>query len=202
VEEDPGTDENSAAMRPQSGLRRLYRAATATRRRLVIGVTVVLVLIGVVVGVVVSQGGGGETEHARTALFTEIGLGDFAKSRGRPVYWVGPEPGVDYQITIAPDGKLFLVYLPAGSQTGPGKTYLSVGTYPSANAYASTAGLAGRNGFVALKTSGGIAAVYSPTRPTNIFVAYPGVPYQIELFDPDVDRARKLVTTGQVIPVP
>ena len=44
-------------------------------------------------------------------------------------------------------------------------------------------------------------AVYRPSAVTNVYLAYPGVNYQVEVFDPAPERARRLVASGKVTPV-
>ena len=142
------------------------------------------------------------SKNPTTVTLTADGLGAFAKTRGRPVYWLGPKLGADYQVTTTPDGRVYVLYVPASSQPSKKAQYLSVGTYPLKNAYAATLKAASKKGLVALKAGGGIAAVYATTRPTNVFVAFPGVDYQIELFDPNADQAHKFVVAHNVVPVP
>jgi hypothetical protein len=44
-------------------------------------------------------------------------------------------------------------------------------------------------------------AVYEASHPTNVYVAYPGSNLQIEVFDPNPEHARALITSGDVKPV-
>jgi hypothetical protein len=118
------------------------------------------------------------------------------------MYWVGPLPSFVYELTASSDGRIFLVYLPAHSKPIPGAPYLSVGTYPLADAFAATQRTAGKKGFVQVKAGNGVAAVYLRTRPTNIYLAFPGVAYQVELFDRSPAVARALVVHHLVVPVP
>jgi hypothetical protein len=95
---------------------------------------------GVVAGVVGQTGSGGAKRGNTMApkpgntlvLLSESGLETLANSLDRPIYWVGPQPRVAYELTSAPDGRIFLRYLPAGSKAGGAGRYLSVGTYPFA----------------------------------------------------------------------
>ena len=41
----------------------------------------------------------------------------------------------------------------------------------------------------------------SRTRPTSVYLAYPGSRVQVEVFDPSAREARRLVASGQVQPV-
>jgi hypothetical protein len=47
---------------------------------------------------------------------------------------------------------------------------------------------------------GGIAA-YAKKSATNVYVAYPGVNVQIEVYDPSARLTPNLVASGQIVPV-
>jgi hypothetical protein len=51
---------------------------------------------------------------------------------------------------------------------------------------------------VRIPLAGGAVAVYSKTKPTNVYLAFPGVPEQIEVFDPAASVARRLVAQAKV----
>jgi hypothetical protein len=197
----------------QSRLRRLYRAATATRRGRLVTAAAALAVTGGVVVVVVSQtGGDGAKPRPLTkvapkrgntvVLLSEHGLETLANTLGHPIYWVGPRPRVVYELTSAPDGRIFLRYLPAGSKAGAKGAYLSVGTYPFAGAFAATVRAARRKGLARVKVGAGVAAVYARGRPTNVYVAFRGADYQIELFDAKPGAARRIAAERRVVPVP
>ena len=120
---------------------------------------------------------------------------------GRPVYWVGPERGVTYEFTETADRRVYVRYLPAGVSAGSPKSFLTVGTYPEANAFAVTSAAARRTGSVRLPVGGGGVAFYSASRPTNVYLAFPGSAAQIEIFDPAADGLHKLVAAGSIRPV-
>jgi hypothetical protein len=44
-------------------------------------------------------------------------------------------------------------------------------------------------------------AVVKPERPQNVYVVYPGRPYQVEVYAPSADQARQLVFGGAVRPI-
>lgn len=48
---------------------------------------------------------------------------------------------------------------------------------------------------------GGGVAFYARTRPTNVYVAYPGTDVQIEVYDRSAGRAHRLVAAGRIVPV-
>jgi hypothetical protein len=127
------------------------------------------------------------------------GLKALAHSLGRPVYWVGPQPRTTYQVTQTPDGDVYLRYLPRG--LGAGEPPLTVGTYPVSNAFAVTQRIAEEKGSVRIPIAGKGLAVYRPSDVSSVYLAYPGVNYQVEVYDPGPERARRLVASGRVTPV-
>ena len=118
---------------------------------------------------------------------------------GHPVYWAGPRAGMRYELTEAAAGRLYVRYLPVHVQAGdPRARFLTIGTYPVQNAYAQVQAASRRPGAVVFHLAGGTIAVYNRTRPTNVYLATPGSPVQVEVYDPDARAARKLVLEEQV----
>jgi hypothetical protein len=128
-------------------------------------------------------------------------LKKLAAARGRPIYWAGTRGGTTYELTNVPGGRIFIRYLPRGVQVGATKPYLTVATYPLARAFADTRAAANRSNAVKVPIKGGIA-FYTKARPTSVYVAFPGVDEQMEVFHPSARSARALVTSGRIRPVP
>ena len=70
-----------------------------------------------------------------------------------------------------------------------------------ANAYKVLQGLGKNPGENEFSAPHGGFAVYSTAQPSNVYLAYPGSNVQIEVYDPSPQRARKLITSGQVAAV-
>jgi hypothetical protein len=119
---------------------------------------------------------------------------------GRPVYWAGAAPGSKYELTRTPDGRVYVRYLPAGVRIGVARPYLTVATYPLKDAFATTREAAKEAGAVTIAIAGGIA-FSKPARPTSVYLAFPGIDEQIEVFDPSAQRAHGLVVSGRIRPV-
>ena len=124
-----------------------------------------------------------------------------AGSSASPVYWAGPRQGSTYELTKTADGRAFIRYLPRGVAVGTDKPYLTIGTYPVAGAFTVANTLARRSGSVKLRIGGGAVAFYDPSSPSNVYFAYPGSSYRVEVYDPSPAEARRLVSSGQVVPV-
>jgi hypothetical protein len=138
---------------------------------------------------------------AGSTRVSERGLRRLAAVLGTPVYWAGRERGVTYELTEAPDGRTYLRYLPKGVAAGTRKPYLTVGTYPVADALAVTRAAARKQGVVRLAPGAGGVAFYAKSRPTNVYVAFPGSDYQIEVYGPVAAPMHELVAAGRIRPV-
>jgi hypothetical protein len=127
-------------------------------------------------------------------------LRSLAASLGHPVYWAGPRPGTTYELTVSASGQTFVRYLPKGVPAGSKSAYLTVATYPVANAYAATSELTGSDVVTIQLPNNGIAE-YTKGHETNVHLAFPGVDLQVEVFDPAPSVPPEIVASGAVVPV-
>lgn len=126
-----------------------------------------------------------------------------AAAVGHPIYWIGRKAGITYELTKATDGRVWVRYLPASTDSAAqtaATLRLTIGTYPVKNAYTATLAASKQAGSVAIPVKGGIG-FYAAASPGNVYLAFKGVNYQIEVFDPVAATAQKLVRTGQIRPV-
>jgi hypothetical protein len=125
-----------------------------------------------------------------------------ARAAGHPIYWAGSRAGVKYELTQVTDGRIYIRYLPKGVPIGDRRAaYLIVATYPVQNAYKAVRTAAKESGAVTFRTKRGGLAVYNQSAATNVYLAFPGSKYQIEVFDPNPSRARQLVRSGTIRPI-
>jgi hypothetical protein len=126
-------------------------------------------------------------------------LATFAKGMKSPVYWAGPQNGYTYELTQTTSGKVFVRYLPTGVKVGdPKASYLIVATYPYPKAFNALKNVA--KGKAAKLPGGGIALV-DTGYPKSVHVAFPGLAYQVEVYDPSPARARQVALSGSIKPV-
>jgi hypothetical protein len=109
--------------------------------------------------------------------------------------------GFTYELTKASDDRVYVRYLPAGVAIGTNKPYLTIGTYRVQNAFAATDRSSRQADSVRIPLEKGGVAFYSEDSPTNVYFAYPGTDYQVEVYDPSAERAQGLVASGKVRPV-
>jgi hypothetical protein len=139
--------------------------------------------------------------QARPAITSVAELRKAAESTAVPIYWVGARRGTLIEFTRAPDGSVIVRYLPPTTQAGVAGSFLTIATYPRQNGYREVLTSATEPNAKTIKLAGGGIAVYKSDEPTNFHVAYPGQPYQIEVFAPERGLARRLVSGGAVRPV-
>jgi hypothetical protein len=158
-------------------------------------------LIGLAVWLVVDSGGGSSTKSTTKGIgpvaFSLAGLRSFAARASQPIYWVGARRNTKYEIRRNSAG-VYLRYLPKGAKAGDAKPLLTIGTYPLANAYAITkTGSTGPDA-VTVDIQGGGVAAYNKKHPANVYVAYPGSAFQVEVFAPNQAVPRRLAASGRV----
>jgi hypothetical protein len=173
-------------------------------RWLVVAVATLLVLVAVallvwLLAVRDDDSGTTTTKKTNAVAATQQELKQVAAEVGHPVYWAGPAAGRTYELTRTRDGRIFIRYLPEGTDVGdPRPKFTTVGTYPSPTAFATLERGAKRKDATAYRfQSGAIAVTYAKT-PSSVYFAFPTSPYLVEVFDPSPARAVKLVTSGQV----
>jgi hypothetical protein len=83
-----------------------------------------------------------------------------------------------------------------------GADFLTVGTYPQRDAFATIAAARKRPNEIVSNLGNGGFAVSSPQRPQSVYFAYPGSKLLVEVYDPSPTRASSLVTQQRIVPVP
>ena len=177
----------------------------ARRPELRIGAVVAVALaIGFVVWLVaIRDGSSGSMDTNEATAVNPDRLRALSVAVGHPIYWAGPAVDTTYELTRTPSGRIFVRYIPTGIPVGiANASFTIVGTYPVSNAYKVLHRLAKKGGETSFEAPRGGFAVYAKSASTNIYVAYPGQNLQIEVYDPSPKRARSLITSGRVAPVP
>ncbi len=121
-------------------------------------------------------------------------------SAGHRVYWAGPQPRTTYELSESADGDTSIRYLPAGATAGTRTAFRTVVTsaFPDAFAIVRTYARAGSSVRVSVRHG---VAFYYRTKPTIVYLAFRGVPYEIEVSDPAPGAAIALVRSGRIRPI-
>jgi hypothetical protein len=213
---DAGHQGNQApqqAPEPNVEAPRAAKSSGKNKSRVRIGAVVALAIVaGVVAWVIVDRHSNSNASSTTTQPVTGPvvkSIGPVAMSKGslhseaarigQPVYWAGAQRGHTYEFTRTTANNLYVRYLPAGVKGGaPGSGYLIVATYPDTNAYRGLMAVAhGQQ----VKLPGGGIALVDASYPKSVHLAFPGVPYQVEVYDPSPATALQVATSGKVAPV-
>jgi hypothetical protein len=126
----------------------------------------------------------------------------FAKTEGGTVYWAGAPAAQRLELTDTEAGT-FIRYLPEEAEVGDKRSrYLTVATYVVPRAFAVATKAARRPGAVERALPNAGIVVWQAARPTSVYLAHRGSNQLVEVFDPNPRRARDLILSGRVRPVP
>src|SRR5262245_24457115 len=158
---------------------------------------VIAVAAAFVVWLVARDGGSAKSDPEAVS---PAQLRDLAASVGHPIFWAGSRPGTTYELVKADNSSILVRYLPAGVAVGDKGQYLTVATYPFPGAYAAIQSVSKEKGSTTIPLgNGGAAETSAPvSASTNVHVAYLGVDYQAEIYDPTQGRAAALVKDGEL----
>ena len=193
-----------ASLEPPGGAPGRSRALLQ-RPRIRVGALLALAFAAGLIAWLVVRGGGspakpGQSAVARGGRGGGVGrsAAGAAEALGHPIFWLGPKSGYTYELTQTRSGKVYVRYLPAGVAVGVDKPYLTVATYPFAGAFAALRKGARSPGAVAVRLAQGGVAVLDRAYPKSVHAAYPGVDYQVEVFDPTPSAAMQMVAAGHL----
>jgi hypothetical protein len=176
-------------------------AARQRQFRIVAGVVVVGAL-ALILWLVLRDNGSSSPAGASTARGVTVSqIHRLAAAVAHPIFWLGPKPGSTYELTRESNGSVIIRYLPKGVGVGSSKPYLSVATYPFPGAYSALESVAKQSGSSTARIARAGIAVLSARYPNSVHVAYPGVDYQVEVYDPTPGLALGLVAGGKLAAV-
>jgi hypothetical protein len=136
--------------------------------------------------------------HAAAGL-SASGLRTLAGKVKQQIYWDGTKRGYLYELTRLNDGRIYVRYLPPGVKVGDKRSkFLIIATYPFPGAFSALQKVSHGK---AVKIPGGGIALVHQTYPKSVHVAFPGIDYQIEVYDPSPKRSLEVATSGKVQPV-
>lgn len=155
------------------------------------------VVVGLILWLALRDTGGSSTStNAKAVSVADIRT--LAASVGHPIFWVGPKQGYTYEVTRPSNGSIYVRYLPPGEKVGVKKPYLTVATYPFAGAYEAIQKITKQKGITPIKLAHGGLGEAAARSPQSVHVAYPGIDYQVEVYDPTPGTATGLVATGKL----
>jgi hypothetical protein len=136
------------------------------------------------------------------ALVSQAQLEQLAAASGQPVYWAGPKPGYSYELTRTSSGRVYVRYLPAGVKAGdPRANFLVVGTYRQPGSFANLQRAAKAPGALSVRIEDDGLVVFTSSKPTSVYLGYPGAGDQVEVYSPSADDARSLALADKIQPI-
>lgn len=139
------------------------------------------------------------TTNASATSVSASGLKTIADALGQPIYWAGAQSGQTYELTQSPDGRIYVRYLPNGVAVGTRTPFLTIATYPVTDAYAATQTASSQSGTVKMNVGPNAIAFYDSSRPTNVYQAFKGSNFQIEVYSPSAKQAQGIVSGGKLV---
>ena len=152
------------------------------------------------------------TPAATTSTFTEVIAGKVAltepeliaavKQLGVDVYWAGPVKDAKYTLAVPADGQAYVRYLPDGQGIEDTKpNFVVIATYTTTDAFTATQAAGNTTNGVTFVNTEGAAVDYNKDTPTNVYVAYPNLNYQIEVFHPTAATALEIASKAGALRV-
>ena len=179
------------------------------RRTAVIAGAVVVVIVAAIIAFAVggndskSNSSNGSTNNATT---TQVGLNtDGLKTAvtalGRKVFWAGEEADNLYVLQTLANGQTTVRYIPKGGDPNEAQAiYRVMGSYPIKDAFGVTTKAGQAEGSVLITNADGSIVVYNKNKTSNVYVAFPNVDVQVEIYDPS-GQALALATSGRIVPI-
>lgn len=172
-------------------------------------VPLIVTLVGILaiaLGAWLALRGGEGSNESSTPTEAEVvsvdALQEAVGGPGTPVYWAGEQADTELELSQPEAGRTYIRYLTDDAEAGdPRPDFLTVGTYANEDPVGTLKRQGQDPGGVLGKAPGNATVYFDRTDPSSIYLAYPGVEAQIEVFDPDFKRALELVNSGQIIPV-
>lgn len=128
-------------------------------------------------------------------------LANLSAVLGHPVYWAGPQPGTELELTESEGGSVQLRYVEPDAPLGEeSPEALTIGTYPLPDPRGALATFAAEPGSVVRRSQKGLKVFSSEASPSSVYFASPDNSVQVEVYDPSPERALGLALSGQVRP--
>jgi len=177
-----------------------------TRVNIGVGIGVAVAAV-VAIALIVSLASGGDDDSAKSGsgeaeVVSVDSLREAAAGGKTPVYWAGERQGTELELSRPEDGRTYVRYLTDGAKAGdPRADFLTVGTYALENPLAALRRQGREPGGVLGNAPGGATVYFDQSKPQSVYVAFPGVEAQIEVYDPNFKQALQLVNSGQIVPI-
>jgi len=173
-------------------------SGSSLRLRLVVAA---VLAIGLVLWIALRDDDGDDSQGSNGAEIVSVdSLREAAAEQDSTIYWAGELQGTELELSQPDSSRTYVRYLTGGTEAGdPNPDFLTVGTYEDPKALQNLRKRGDEPGGVLAKAPGGATVYFDRAQPSSVYVVYPGVDAQIEVYDPDFERALQLVNSGQVV---
>jgi len=179
---------------------------TLKRRNALLGVGLAIVVaVALAVWALADDNGSDESSEPAAATEPEIvsvkALRASAAAHATPVYWVGASAGTKLELSRPSPEQTYVRYLTGDAEAGDSRKFLTVGSYTYADPAAALRARGSEPGGVNATAPGGGVVYFDQADPKSVYLAYPGIEVEIEVFAPEFKEALQLVTDGRVVPI-
>lgn len=177
--------------------------AVKKRNRTYIGAAAIgIVAIGLVTWLLTGEDSSkSEAESGAARIVSADALPEEVSGLATPVYWAGERQETELELSRPDERRTYVRYLTDGAKAGdPSADFLTVGTYAYPGAVAALRRQGKESGGVLGTAPGGATVYFDGSNPQSVYLAFPGVDAQIEVYDPDFKQALQLVNSGQIVP--
>lgn len=170
-------------------------------RRLYWGLAALLAVGLVAWLAVLADGKGGSASNSNGAEIVSVDeLRKIAAERPTPIYWAGRQAGTELELSQLGGGRTYVRYLTEDADAGdPRADFLTIGTYIQSDPVTTLRRQDRESGGVLAEAPGDATVYFDPTKAHSVYLAYPGIDAQIEVYDPDFERALQIVDSGQIV---
>jgi len=142
------------------------------------------------------------TSPGAAEIVSPDSLRETVSEAATPVYWAGEQDETELELSRPEKDRTYVRYLTGDAEAGDRRAdFLTIGTYAQPNAVASLRRQAKRSGGALGHAPGNATVYYDRGNPQSVYLAYPGAPIEVEVFDPSFKRALRMVESGQIVAV-
>ena len=107
---------------------------------------------------------------------------------------------MQYELTYTTSGSVYVRYLPAEAEREDSHdAYLTVANYSIVDGFNHLVEHGNVDGFTVAPLRNGAEIVTEDADSTRAYFAFPDVPLQVEVFDPEEGKALELVSNGSIV---
>lgn len=167
-----------------------------------------IVAAAVTAALLAGCGGGSDSSSSSSTrpgaaeIVSPDSLRETASEAATPIYWAGEQDETELELSLPEKDRAYVRYLTGGAEAGDKRAdFLTIGTYAQPNAVTSLRRQAKRSGGTIDHAPGNATVYYDRDNSGSVYLAYPGSPVEVEVFDPSFQRALQLVESGQIVAV-